>query len=164
MTTKEVADKIMNHMAKQNAKPNHAFGVHQLNIGLFSRANPKEQDLIIPAIESLVQQQFVTIEDRHGSSLVLTQHGYEQLYPVNAGTNEKLGKMIMDWFAKQHSRPNHTLDFRNLQFTIIDKLNPKEREMLPDAIEALVAEGLITEEDRNGECLVLTQKGYDTLY
>lgn len=164
MTTQDIADKIMQHMAQRNAKPNHAFVIYQLYNTLFSKANPKEQDLVQPAIASLVAKHYVTIEDRHGDSLILTQLGYEQLYTLDSDAKDRIGKLIMSQFAKQNSRPNHILDFRNIQATIINKLNPKELEVLPDAIDYLTTEGLITQENRHGECLVLTQKGFDTLY
>lgn len=165
MDVQEIADRIMAYMAQQNARPNHAFGVRQqLYNNLFSRANPREQDLIVPAINSLVEKRYVTIEDRHGESLVLTEQGYAQLYPLDDEAKEHLGKLIMNQFEKQHSRPNHILDYRNLRSTIIDKLNPAEKELWPEAIADLVAKGWIQEEDRNGPCLVLTEEGYDTLY
>ena len=42
--------------------------------------NPKEDALIENAIEKLAKEGLITIEDRHGFCMVLTQKGFDAIY------------------------------------------------------------------------------------
>ena len=129
------------------------------------RYNPKEQELINPAITDLVNDGLATRDDRSGFCLVLTEKGFDAIYPIDeAKTVDDLCKKILTRFAETNSKVNHTVDIRWINFNLTKELNPKEVVLIDTAIDKLVSDGLITTEDRHGFCMVLTQKGFDIIY
>jgi len=115
----------------------------------------------------LVTDGQITTDNRNGMfSLILTHQGFEDIYPINIeSTKKKIGDMILNGFAKQNSKPNHVLDQRWINFSLADKLNPREVELLDDSIEDLKTKAFITTDNRNGMfCLVLTEKGFNHIY
>lgn len=165
MTQKDIANLILEQFAKTNSKPNHIIQERWINQVLLRQLNPKEQALLNPAISDLVNEGLITTEDRRGFCLVLTEKGFDTIYPIDENkVIEDIGETIMKQFASTNSKVNYTVDFRWINFTLSKGLNPKENALIENAIERLVANGLITTEDRHGFCMVLTQKGFDAIY
>lgn len=165
MTKEDIAKEIMNQFAKENSKPNHVIQLRWITQVLIPRLNPKEQLLVNPAINDLVNDGLVTVEERSGQCLVLTEKGFDLIYPIDENRAiENIGKMIMQRFVETKSKVNHVIDSRWINLTLLKRLNPKETALVEKAITQLVEEGLITTEDRHGFCLVLTQKGFDSIY
>ncbi|GHT68678.1 hypothetical protein AGMMS50239_34260 [Bacteroidia bacterium] len=165
MTQQEIANEIMNEFARTNSKPNHIIQERWFNHVLAQKLNPKEQELINPAINDLIDAGLATTDNKVGFCLVLTEKGFDKIYPIDESkTVEKLCKKILGQFARTNSRVNHTIDSKWINSTLLNGLNPKEVVLVDAAIEKLVADELITIEDRHGWCMVLTQKGFDTIY
>ena len=165
MTQKEIADLILKQFAETNSKPNHIIQERWINQVLLRKLNPKEQNLLNPAINDLVNEGLITTEDRRGFCLVLTEKGFDTIYPIDENeVIENIGNTIMQQFANTNSKVNHIIDYRWINFTLSKGLNPKEKDLIENAIEKLVKDGLITTEDRHGFCMVLTQKGFDAIY
>jgi hypothetical protein len=165
MTQQEIASVIMSEFARTNSKPNHIIQERWFTQVLSRRLNPKEQELINPAINDLVNAGLATTDDRHGFCLVLTEKGFDEIYPIDeTKTVEKLCQKILNRFAATNSRVNHTVDYKWINFNLLKELNPKESALVDQAIQKLVEDELITVEDRHGWCMVLTQKGFDTIY
>lgn len=165
MTQQEIANEIMNEFARTNSKPNHIIHQRWFTQVLVQKLNPKEQELIDPAIQDLINAGLATSEDRHGWCLVLTEQGFDKIYPIEETiTINEITQKIMSRFAETNSRVNHTVDSKWIDFNLRKELNPKEDALVDTAIEKLVTDGLITVEDRHGWCMVLTQKGFETIY
>ncbi len=165
MTQEDIANLILRQFAETNSKPNHIIQERWINQVLFRQLNPKEQELLNPAISDLVNEGLITTEDRRGFCLVLTEKGFDTIYPIDENkVIEDIGATIMKQFASTNSKVNHIVDFRWINFTLSKGLNPKENALIEKAIEKLVENGLITTEDRHGFCMVLTQKGFDAIY
>lgn len=166
MDSQELAERLMGLFRKMNAKPTHMLDMRQMNASLLSKLNPKEQDLLEPAIAYLIDHQFVELgEWMNQTSLILTQIGYDYLYPLDeAEAIKRIGAAILGLFEKAQARVGHGVPLRTIQFNLVDKLNPKERNLAPAAIQRLMDEGLVTEQDGNLPSLVLTAEGYDRLY
>ena len=156
---------ILNEFEKQNSKAGHIIMLQRLNFGAFQKLNPKQRDQIEPAINNLIDKGYITYEDGKSGPecLRLTELGYKQLYS-NSYSTEQIESLIMKEFEKQNSRPGHILMIKNLNFGLFQKLNPKEREKLDDAINNLINKEYITYESGSLECFRLTEIGYETLY
>jgi len=155
---------IMAEFEKTNSKPTHILMMRSLNFGLFKNLNPKQRQEADVAIQSLIDKQYVTYENGGGSDcLRLTDLGFSQLYR-NSKTTEQIGKLVMDAFEKQHSKSGHIVMMRNINHSILQKLNPVEVNLFVDAVNNLINQGLITYEQEPMECLRLTDKGYKELY
>ena len=149
-----------------NAKPTHMLNMRQMNTSLLSKLNPKEQDLLEPAIAYLLDHRLVELgEWMNQPSLVLTQTGYDYIYLLDeAGAVARISAGILTLFEKARARAGHGLPLRTIQFNLFDKLNPKERSLTSAAIQLLLDEELVTEQEGSLPSLVLTAAGYDKLY
>ena len=67
-------------------------------------------------------------------------------------------------FERQNSKAGHILMMNNLNFGLIQNLNPVEKDLFVQAVNNLINKELITYEKESPECLRLTDKGYETLY
>ncbi|MDR2478871.1 MAG: hypothetical protein LBD48_06105 [Treponema sp.] len=77
----------------------------------------------------------------------------------------ELARCIMSRFKEINAKVDHVIDQRWLQFNFMPSLNPKEQDLVKEAIELLISMGFITGEYRVGMyCLVLTQKGFESIY
>ncbi|MBL6448203.1 hypothetical protein JMN32_17950 [Fulvivirga sp. 29W222] len=70
----------------------------------------------------------------------------------------------MHEFENQNSRAGHQIMMKNLNFKILQKLNPVEAERFNEAANKLVEQGYLIYHDNNPQTLELTEKGFDTLY
>ena len=165
MTQQEIANEIMREFARTNSKPNHIIQGRWFSQVFAQKLNPKEQELINPAINDLVNEGLATTDDKIGFCLVLTEKGFDTIYHIDeTQTIKEICSKILNRFIETNSRVNHTIDIRWINFNLTNGLNPKEIALIDNAINKLVSDGLISTEDRHGFCLVLTQKGFDTIY
>ncbi len=163
MTQNDIANLIMNQFVETNSKPKHVIQERWINQVLLRQLNAKEQNLINPAINDLVNDGLIKTDDRSGFCLVLTEKGFDAIYPINEDeVIERIGSIIMQQFADTNSKVNHVVDYRWINFNLSKWLNPKENALIERAIERLVENDLITTEDRHVFCMVLTQKGFDS--
>lgn len=79
--------------------------------------------------------------------------------------NEReIAELIFDKFRAAKCKAGHIVMFRVLQFNLIDKLNPKEKELFFIVFNGLIFTGYFTYENTSPECIRLTEKGYDYIY
>jgi hypothetical protein len=79
--------------------------------------------------------------------------------------NEReIAELIFDKFRASNCKAGHIVMFRVIQFNIIDKLNPKEKELFSVVFNGLIATGYFTYESDSPVCIRLTEKGYDYIY
>lgn len=167
MTQKDIANLIMNRFKETNSRANHVIDQRWILHGLLNKLNPKEQELLNPAISDLVDSDLISIDERAGGQcLVLTETAFDYIYPINEQqVIEKIQNAILAEFRKTNSRVNHVLQGRWISQTLIPSLNPKEQELVDKAINEIIDKELISFENRSGmDCLVLQQKGFDLIY
>jgi len=158
---------ILGEFEKQNSKTGEILMLRNLQYGLMKNLNPKQQDDFNSAINSLIEKGLVTYED--GTSgpacLRLTEQGFENLYQ-NSIDIEQIKDLVLKEFEKQNSREGDVVMMRNLNFNLIQSLNPKEKELFLPAVNGLIDNGLVTYEYGSSgiESLKLTEQGYDKLY
>lgn len=79
--------------------------------------------------------------------------------------NEReLAELIFDTFRASNCKNNEIVMMRSIRFGVIDKLNPKEKEMFFTVLNGLIFTGYYTYEKDSPECIRLTEKGYDYIY
>lgn len=157
-------DIIMAEFEKTNCKAGHVLMMRNFN-QIFRTLNPKQQEEIEPAINNLIDKGFIEYEDgKNGpESLRLTETGFNQLYQ-NSKSVDELVASIFSEFEKQNSRAGHILMIKNLNFRIVQNLNPVEVDRFDKAIEQLINQGYVTYQDSSPQALKLTEKGYQQLY
>ncbi|WP_406842994.1 hypothetical protein [Flavobacterium soyae] len=158
---------ILQEFEKQNSKAGHILMLKNLNFGLLQKLNPKQRDQFEPAVNSLIEKGFITYEDgKNGPECFrLTDLGFGNLY-LDSRSTDDIEDLILKKFEEQNSKAGHILMLANLNFGLLQKLNPKEKEKFEEAINSLIEKGFITHEDgKNGpECFRLTDLGYENLY
>lgn len=79
--------------------------------------------------------------------------------------NERqIAELIFDKFRSAKCKTNEIVLFRSIRFGLIDKLNPKEKELFDKVFIGLQALDYFTYEKDGLESIRLTQKGYDYIY
>jgi hypothetical protein len=79
--------------------------------------------------------------------------------------NEReLAELIFDKFRASKCKTNEIVMMRNIRFGLIDKLNPKEREIFDAVLNGLIFTEYYTYQSDSPECIRLTEKGYDYIY
>lgn len=79
--------------------------------------------------------------------------------------NEReIAELIFDKFRSAKCKAGHTVMFSVFQYTLIDKLNPKERDLFNIVCNGLIFTGYFTYKSDSPEFLVLTEKGYNYIY
>ena len=79
--------------------------------------------------------------------------------------NEReIAELIFDKFRAAKCKAGHIVMFQVLQFNLIDKLNPKEKELFFIVFNGLIFTGYFTYENTSPECIRLAEKGYDYIY
>lgn len=79
-------------------------------------------------------------------------------------TEREIAELIFDPFRQTNCRAGHIVMMRTFRFGIELKLNPIERDMYYCVLTGLINLNYVTYEDRNLECLRLTEKGYNYIY
>lgn len=166
MTQEEIKDLIKNRFKETKSKVNHVIDQRWIN-NLLQKLNPKEQNLLNPAINELIQEKIITVENRMGQQcLVLTEVGFEEIYQINeAETIEDIQNSILNKFKSQNSRVNDIIQMRWVNQTLFPSLNPKEQNLVNISITKLIDEEYISFDNHSGiECLVLKENGFNKLY
>lgn len=79
--------------------------------------------------------------------------------------NERqIAELIFDKFRSTNCRAGHIVMMRTIRFSLIEQLNPKEKELFDIVFVGLQITGYFTYEGGAPECIRLTQKGYDYIY
>lgn len=79
--------------------------------------------------------------------------------------NERaIANRIFDLFRQLNCKENHVVPMRTVRFSLIDKLNPKEKELFPIVFNGLVSLGYFTYEPDGFASMRLSKKGYDFIY
>lgn len=79
--------------------------------------------------------------------------------------NEReIAELIFDKFRASNCKTNEIVMMRNIRFGLIDKLNPKEKEIFDAVLNGLIFTGYYTYHSDSPECIRLTEKGYDYIY
>lgn len=79
--------------------------------------------------------------------------------------NEReLAELIFDTFRASNCKTNQIVMMRTIRFGVIDKLNPKEKEMFFTVLNGLIFTGYYNYQEESPECIRLTEKGYDYIY
>jgi len=167
MTQNDIASLIMNRFKETNSKVNHVIDQRWIMHGLYSKLNPKEQELLNPAIGDLINSDLISMDERAGGQcLVLTEKGFDFIYPIDEQqVISNIQRTILGEFKRTNSRVNHIIQDRWISMTLVPSLNPKEQNLVEKAINELIENELISYENRNGmNCMVLQQKGFDTIY
>ena len=162
-----VKEKILNKFVQQNSKPNEIIFPRWINKQFLPQLNPKEQDTYQDAVNELVNEGLIEVDKRAGGqALVLTKDGFDKIYDINKSeTKKKIKNSIMSHFEDRNSRPNQVITLRWVRNKLVRNLNPKEQNLVEESINDLEKSGLIEFDKRAlGECLVLTDAGYETLY
>jgi len=79
-------------------------------------------------------------------------------------TEREIAELIFDPFRQTNCRAGHIVMMRTFRFGVELKLNPIERDMYYCVLTGLINLNYVTYEDRNLECLRLTEKGYNYIY
>jgi len=53
-------------------------------------------------------------------------------------TMDDIALLIMERFRVTNSKPNHAIDQRRINFNLLDKLNPREQQLVDGAINWLL--------------------------
>lgn len=166
MTQIEIETSILTQFKKLNSKPNHTLPMRWVRFEFMAKLTPKEQALVIPAIDSLVHKGLITETTQMGGCLVLTQKGFDTIFPLDPeAAIRRVKELILDGFNKRQSKVGHSLDQRWISQVLLPQLTPREVDVLDQVAEILVEEKLMTVEDRgSGVLFFLTQKGFDAIY
>lgn len=75
-------------------------------------------------------------------------------------------EIVFDAFRRTNSRAGHILFLRTFRAGIMRRMNPEEQNSFVDALNRMIAEGLITYEsgDDGMDLIRLTEDGYEQLY
>lgn len=79
-------------------------------------------------------------------------------------TEREIAELIFDQFRAANCKAGEIIMERNVQFGIINNLNPKEQELCFIVIDGLINTGYITYRADSPQCFFLTEKGYDYIY
>lgn len=79
--------------------------------------------------------------------------------------NEReLAELIFDTFRASKCKTNQIVMMHSIRFRVIDRLNPKEKEIFFTIFNGLIFTGYYTYQGNSPECICLTEKGYDYIY
>lgn len=79
-------------------------------------------------------------------------------------TERQIAELIFDKFRASNCKAGQIVMMRAIHFGLIDKLNPKEKEIFFDVFNGLIFTGYYTYEKGSLERIRLTEKGYDYIY
>jgi hypothetical protein len=79
-------------------------------------------------------------------------------------SEREITELIFDAFRKNNCKTGQIVMMRQIQFGLLDKLNPKEKELFVPVFNALIFLGYYTYESGGSDCIRLTEKGYDYIY
>jgi hypothetical protein len=157
MDAKEkVKSDILSWFRENKADVGHALNERSFMTRYYLNYNPKEKAAYGEALKELDVEGI--IEQKSG----LTEKGLDLIYPESpADAKEKVKSDILSWFRENKADVGHALNERSFMTRYVMNYNPKEKGVVPEALNDLATEGLL--EIRNG-IFVLTKRGVDTIY
>jgi len=164
MSKTDIADKILLLFNNEHLKTNDIITEKWLKFLLIDKLEEQDKPLVPDAILELVAEELIFANNENGWMLQLTQKGFNHIYKMdrNKAINN-IGKIIMQHFAEIKAKPNHKLSEIWLKYELMEKLNPKERELINLAIDSLIRKGYVVLNNEREFCLVLTQNGFDII-
>jgi len=79
--------------------------------------------------------------------------------------NEReLAELIFDQFRAAQCKAGQMIMERNVRFGLIEKLNPREKELIYIVLNGLIHTGYITYQSNSPQCFFLTEKGFEYIY
>lgn len=164
MTVEDIENIILNRFRELNSKVDNVVDQKWIQFRLMPQLNPKEQDSVNDAITLLEQNGLIEIAQRAGMlCLVLTQKGFDTIYDNDKeAIIQKIQKDILTQFAHNNSRVGHTLEQKWITLVYMQTLNPVEQKYVQEAVIDLAKQGYIC--FNKAGMLVLTEKGYNTIY
>ena len=79
-------------------------------------------------------------------------------------TEREIAELIFDKFRAVNCKAGQMIMERTVNFGVIDKLNPKEKDLCFIVLNGLIHTGYITYKSDSPSCFFLTEKGYDYIY
>jgi hypothetical protein len=121
------------------------------NKDFFERANdPQFTYVESTEIESAIQQAEIELNNKTSGN--------------NMKNERELAELLFDKFRETNCKTNEIVMMRSIRFGVIDKLNPKEKEIFCTILNGLIFTGYYTYQEDSPECIRLTEKGYDYIY
>jgi len=161
-TTEQIANEVLALFARFSSKPGHLLPPRALT-NYHQTLNPKESPLLNEAINSLLAQEYLALKTANiPDSFTLTPSGYEFLYPVDREqVFEDIKGIILSQFRSANALVGHFIPNRSLK---LPRLNPREVELVTEALENLVDQGYISIKTAPLPGIVLSTPGFDYIY
>lgn len=77
---REIAELILDEFRKTNSKANHIVMMRSINLGIYPKLNPKEQELFYTVLNGLIFTGYYTYEKGSPECIRLTEKGYDYIY------------------------------------------------------------------------------------
>jgi uncharacterized protein (UPF0262 family) len=124
----------MSQFEKTNSKAAHIIMMRSIR-SLFQKLNPKQQDEANKALNDLIEKDYISYEDGKGGPecIRLNELGFSILYS-NSKSESEISKLIMHEFEKQKSRVGDIVMMKNLNFNLVQRLNPLEMNLFEPAL------------------------------
>jgi hypothetical protein len=119
----------------------------------FTNATKEEQAAFraIPGMKEVLET--LNVRGREFNTVLSVLVETDEVAPVREG--------LLDLMRSANAQAGHSLNVKAVQFQLLPKLNPKQRELLEPAADQLVAQGIF---EKQGGQYFLTVTGYDFLY
>ena len=166
MIMTKIEDFFFELFREGNCKVGHSVLMRNVRQRVRERLNPKEEELLDKILQRQIEEEYYTYESGPGGGcLKLTQKGFDHIYLNHTKSIRQLEEIIFDLFRESRCKVGHIVLMRTLLARIRGKLNPKEEVLLDEILGKHIEEGYYTYESGPlGECLKLTQKGFDHIY
>jgi hypothetical protein len=159
----KIRNLIIERFRTQNSRPNHIIDSWAISNNILSELNPKEKDQFDNTAKEMVEEGLITEDNRGGYCLVLTQQGYDYIFPIDEDEAiEKIGNLILNKFRESKAKTGYLLDEWWYAQTLTKELNPKESDLRKKAVDKLTDDGYTTFVENRG--ITLTEKGFDEIY
>lgn len=79
-TKEQMEEQIMDLFRRSNCRVGDCVPFRNIRFNLINNLNPKEQFIIVDAMNSLIDKHYIKYVDSPLEALVLQQHGYEYIY------------------------------------------------------------------------------------
>ena len=165
MIMTKIEDFFFELFRETNCKVGHSVLMRNVRQRVRERLNPKEEELLDKILQRQIEEGYYTYESEPLECLKLTQKGFDHIYLNHTKSVRQLEEIIFGLFRESRCKVRHTVLMRTLRTRIRGKLNPKEKVLLDEILDKHIEEGYYTYESGPlGECLKLTQKGFDHIY
>jgi hypothetical protein len=79
----EIQELVLDLFRNTNSKPNHIIMMRTVTFSIYHKLNPKEQEIFSPAINELIEKEYLTYQKSKPECLRLTEKGYDRIYDDN---------------------------------------------------------------------------------